>query len=335
MMCEFDKAKTTLEKARLAKPMTGTSDGNYTDALLNLGLLEYHRENDDLAIDYYRAGLNEIIDFDLVFNYAHARLRQYCSGKYDDLKYAWQLYESRFRIRDAVKLSSGVNWVGGYVDSITVLSEQGLGDCIMFSRYLDELSKYCNRLVIQCEESANAIFSKYNVSNSTEITTTHTVAFGSLGNLLDYVPKCSAKGYNSGNVIACVWQSNNKHSNNRLRNTSVEYMLKLGNVASIGPDCSDPRIPHLASSTWNETIASLRNVRCVVTIDSAIAHLCGMLGVECYVLMPLYNSDFRWGDSSTGYNNIWYDSVKVIRNPGSWDAAFGDLRNCLKLADQT
>jgi tetratricopeptide (TPR) repeat protein len=332
---QYDLARKVLEESRTAAGLDGKKYDDYINAILNLGLIEYHTENDDLAVMIYREGLEKGFDFDLVYNYANARLRQYCSDKYDDLKYCWQLYESRFQICNAVTLAAKTNWTGGHVESITVLAEQGIGDCIMFARYLPELRKYCDRLVVQCESGLNCVFSGYEVNNTNKIDTTHAIAFGSLGNLLDHIPDGEfIGGGNSGDTIGCVWKSNNKHSNNIFRNCTEERFLSLGNVGSLGPDCVGV-MPRLPSSTWAETMQTLRGLKCVVTIDSAIAHLCGAMGVKCYVLMPLYNSDFRWGDSSMGYNNKWYKSVTVIRNPGSWDLAFKDLKQCLKLADQT
>jgi hypothetical protein len=334
---EYALAEKVLLEAnkKEVKFLNGKTSSSYSDALCNLGLLKYHTEDDLAAIDYYRDGLEDNFTFDLAWNYGNARLRQYCSRKFSDLKFCWQMYETRFQIGNAVVLGDRVNWTGGFVDSITVLAEQGIGDCIMFARYLPYLKQYCNKVVVQCEPELNFLYE--NPSNNNKIETTHAVASGSLGNLLDYIPAGDwIGGWTGGtDIIGCVWKSNNNHSNNTLRNTTADRMLGLGNIMSIGPDCNDERIPKLPSSTWKETYESLKTVKCVVTIDSAIAHLCGAMNVPCYVLMPLRNTDFRWGDSSMGYDNLWYKSVKVIRNPNSWDTTFERVRECLKLADQT
>jgi hypothetical protein len=68
----------------------------------------------------------------------------------------------------------------------------------------------------------------------------------------------------------------------------------------------------------------------VITVDTALAHLCGACGIECWVLMPLNTPDFRWGDSSMGAKNIWYDSVRVIRNPNSWEKVFEEVNSLLR-----
>ena len=44
--------------------------------------------------------------------------------------------------------------------------------------------------------------------------------------------------------------------------------------------------------------------------------------MECWVIMPYKECDFRWGDRSMGTDNIWYKSVKVIRNNCNWDDSF-------------
>lgn len=338
MTGSMQKARACFDKIDSAKFYNGKT-GVYVEEYLNRGLLEYSIGDDSSAIDVYRDGLEQVFDYNLAWNYSIARLRQYCSGKYSDLAFCWQMYESRFKIADAVRLSSQVNWTGGVrVDSVTVLAEQGVGDNIMFGRYLPEVSKWCDRLVVQCEESANAIFAGYSVSNSNIIDTSHCISMCSLGNLLDHIPSgVWIPGYSKSPTgrlqIGCVWQSNNKHANNAWRNSSIEPFLELKNIGdcySLGPDCIDPRMQHLPSADWGDTIKHLNSLDMVVTIDSAIANLCGSMGVPCYVLQPRFNSDWRWGDNSMGDKTIWYDSIKVVRWDQSWDKMIRTVIECLK-----
>ena len=301
------------------------SSGAYTEAICNLGMLHYYKEEDSNAISIYKEGLTEKPTWDLVWNYANARLRQCMSGKFDDLKTCWQLYESRFRCLQAVKLGATPNWTGGVkVDSITVLAEQGVGDAIMFARYLPEVAKWCDRLVVECEDSLNCIFSGYETRNYIGYSTTHAIPMCSLGNLVNDIPDGEWLGGwtgGSGRIVG-IWQSLQKHNNAAYRNCTATGLIKAGVNCTLGPDCFDTRLEHLPSATWEETISSLKTVDMVVCIDTAIAHLCGAMGVPCLVLMPLKNSDWRWGDSSCGESNRWYSSVRVIRNPGNWDAVY-------------
>lgn len=333
---QYSLARDMLEKVSTAKFMNG-QDGFMVEACLNSGLLEYHLENDSDAIFIYRSGLEETKNYDLMWNYGITRLRQYCSGKYADLKFAWQLYEARFRIFHAVKTPLVPNWTGGVrVPSITVMAEQGIGDNIMFSRYLPEVAKWCDRLVVQCTPDTACLFPGYEHSYSTEQTTTHVISMCSLGNLLEYIPPVVPIGEyaipNSGK-IGLVWRSNNKHSTGEIRNIPVKYLyrlLELRDCYTLGSDCRDKRIPVLPSSSWSMTMSSLMELDAVVCIDTAIAHLCGTMGIPCYLLLGSRNTDWRWGDKSMGFNNMWYPSVKVIRNTGDWRDSVEKVIECLK-----
>jgi tetratricopeptide (TPR) repeat protein len=59
---------------------------------------------------------------------------------------------------------------------------------------------------------------------------------------------------------------------------------------------------------------------CVISVDSAVAHLAGALGKPCLMLSP-YTRCWRWWKLYTG--QPWYDQMKVfVQSPdGTWDAA--------------
>jgi FkbM family methyltransferase len=60
------------------------------------------------------------------------------------------------------------------------------------------------------------------------------------------------------------------------------------------------------------TAAAISALDLVITVDTSIAHLAGALGVPTWLLLS-YDPDFRWGlkDELT----IWYDSVRIFRQP--------------------
>lgn len=58
-----------------------------------------------------------------------------------------------------------------------------------------------------------------------------------------------------------------------------------------------------------DTISILRNIDILVTIDTSIAHLAGVMGIKTLLLIG-YLSEWRW------FNNeepVWYETVKIIR----------------------
>ncbi|HXK58182.1 MAG TPA: glycosyltransferase family 9 protein, partial [Gammaproteobacteria bacterium] len=65
------------------------------------------------------------------------------------------------------------------------------------------------------------------------------------------------------------------------------------------------------------TAALIANLDLVITIDSAVAHLAGALGMETWVLLP-YAADWRW---MTGRSDSpWYQRMQLFRQqtPGNW-----------------
>ena len=63
------------------------------------------------------------------------------------------------------------------------------------------------------------------------------------------------------------------------------------------------------NKSFMDTISILRNIDVLVTIDTSIAHLAGVMGVKTLLLIG-YTSEWRWFDTD---DKIWYDSVSIIR----------------------
>jgi ADP-heptose:LPS heptosyltransferase len=68
-----------------------------------------------------------------------------------------------------------------------------------------------------------------------------------------------------------------------------------------------------------DTIAILKNIDLLITIDTSIVHIAGVLNVNTWLLLGKY-SDWRWSDKNTNY---WYKSVELIRNDD------GELKNII------
>ena len=78
--------------------------------------------------------------------------------------------------------------------------------------------------------------------------------------------------------------------------------------------------PLTTSGDWLDTLQVVETMDLVVTVDTAMAHLCGAVGVPCVVLLNA-PCDWRWGQS--GDRTFLYDSIRLARCPvpHAWDQA--------------
>lgn len=317
----------------------------YPLALNNLGLLEYARGNDTLAIDYYRAALAiDPVYYDALWNLGNATLRRYFSsevGLAEDWKLGWELYDYRFkRSGVAVKIDVGLpTWDGRTPGkSIVVLTEQGLGDKIMFGRYISCLYKYFDEVHVQCHPSLDCFYSDFKICRDIfESGASVSVPLCSLAGHFGMVSenwlsdKFTAHDFGEGFHIGVVWAGSATHANTRNRNCPPGYFLDLGSYGklwnlNVTGEC--PGISNLNSKSWSETASYVLGLDLVVTVDTSIVHLCGTLGVPCIMMQPLSETDFRWGLGHT--DTPWYKSVIIVDNPGSWDATFVTVKEILK-----
>lgn len=323
---------------------------DYPQALNNLGLLAYTHEQDAVAAELYARALEIEPNYhDAEWNYSQAIGRMYCSRKYDKPEIVWKCMDARFRRpKGGVKLKNKkktlVTWdFKEKVESIVVLVEQGFGDHLQFGRYLSLLENYADKIWIQCHPRSAVFYEKYLIcSDPIETDATHGVPICSLAKLTNEIPagdwlkdKYVRKQPNGVLDIGVTWSGNSAHGNDHYRSSKPGFfrpLSKYGTLYTLNPTEANTRgFISLDSSGWAATIAELSKLDLVICVDTSIAHLCGSLGMECWCIMPLYDSDFRWGDSSMGFDNVWYDSVRVIRNPGTWEGALEIVSKLLEL----
>lgn len=323
---------------------TFSSDG-YSMALSNLGLYYYTMGNDRAAIECYRKGLlADPENYNCSFNLSCALLRQACSGKPELFDEAWTLYQERFRKTPPVSIklpNPHVQlWDGSQVDSILVYAEQGYGDNLMFARYLPLLKNFTKQIFVQCDTSMQPLFAEYDtVFDGRECDATHALPIASLAHIFPMMPGdwlagryLTAPASEDFN-IGIVWAGNPGHANDHNRSTSMHRFHALAKYAKL--HCLTPGfkgskfINKLDINDWTDTCRAIQSMDLVICVDTSVAHLAGCLGKECWMLQPLKDTDFRWGNHNTS-SNVWYDSVKVYRNPNSWDVVFDNVLTDLR-----
>ena len=87
-------------------------------------------------------------------------------------------------------------------------------------------------------------------------------------------------------------------------------------------DCSD--------TSFFELSHLIKNLDLIISIDTSIIHLSGILGINSILLLN-YNSDWRWFDDNE--TTIWYPSVKIIKQKefDEWNAVFKILSDNIDL----
>ena len=70
-----------------------------------------------------------------------------------------------------------------------------------------------------------------------------------------------------------------------------------------------------------DTAAVLQSLDLVITVDTALAHLAGALGVAVWVALP-FVPDWRW--LLEREDSPWYPTMRLFRQkrPGEWDEVF-------------
>lgn len=111
------------------------------------------------------------------------------------------------------------------------------------------------------------------------------------------------------------------------------YSLQIGEGVEQISKC-DPGFPLIDLTEhvhdFADTAAFISNLDLVVSIDTAVAHLAGALGVRTWILLP-YSSDWRW--LCGRQDSPWYPSMRLFRQPsqGDWTSLMKDVAGALQV----
>jgi ADP-heptose:LPS heptosyltransferase len=84
-------------------------------------------------------------------------------------------------------------------------------------------------------------------------------------------------------------------------------------------------------SDFADSAAIVKNLDLIISVDTAMAHLTGALGKDCWVLLPDYKTDWRWLTGRT--DSPWYPCVmRLFRQPsmGDWATVVAEVSAALK-----
>lgn len=150
-----------------------------------------------------------------------------------------------------------------------------------------------------------------------------------------------------GRKVGIAWQGSVDHKGDRARSVPLSCFRPLASVPGIrlcslqkgaGSEqlkddwVAEREVVDFGSKTqptYADTVALLRTLDLVITIDTSMAHVAGALGVPVWILLPFAN-DWRW--LNDGEDTPWYPTMRLFRqqNRNDWDAVFQRVIAALK-----
>lgn len=145
--------------------------------------------------------------------------------------------------------------------------------------------------------------------------------------------------------VGVVWAGHRQHPRDRERSMPLRLMLGLleepgWRFFSLQKDLAEkeaelvaslPGISNLAQELhdFSDTAAVVENLDCVVSVDTAVAHLAGALGKPVFVMLPVV-PDWRW--LLHREDSPWYPTARLVRQqkPGDWAAVVEEVRGRLR-----
>ena len=144
--------------------------------------------------------------------------------------------------------------------------------------------------------------------------------------------------------IGVAWAGARRHYNDRRRSMRAEVLAPLGEIADVAiisiqlPQFPEPgTLPfdHIDVSAeltdFADTAAVIASLNVLVTVDTAVAHLAGALGIPVWILLP-FAGEYRW--LLDRVDSPWYPTARLFRqpSPGDWDSVIGRVALELRLA---
>lgn len=239
-------------------------------------------------------------------------------------------------------------WTGQSLSGKTllVIGEAGMGDEIIFSRWLPMLQTRC-RIIYHTDNSLGEVFTRQ-FGLSRHGTPDYWVPSMSLPALLevdspgdspyltprqDLVSKWKPKLPDRFTAIS--WTGEEGHGENRWRRISPELFKRYpGKLVNVNPGVKE--VPSWILNTeiesWEDTLAILSLSERVITISSSVSVAAGALGVETHVFTNPVDY-FTWCGSERGELSQWFPNVRVWRQSrlGEWLYPVNAFFNYLKV----
>jgi Flp pilus assembly protein TadD len=293
----------------------------------------------------------------LTWNLAHLRL---LTGAWRE---GWEAFEGRFRLPAFQAMIQALplpHWDGRPLEgTLLVHTEQGFGDALMTARFLPQARQRAGRLVLVCQAELRGLLAQVPGVDEAlpwgaplpphearifcmSLPGVLGVDEGTLPGTVPClrVPRRRSPREDGVRRIGLVWKGQSAHTYNPERSLDPVLLAPLGDLEGIrwtslqmgeGPR---PPLAGLEDAAegfrdFSDTAAALADLDLLVTVDTAVAHLGGALGIPVWLMIP-WMPDWRW--MLDREDSPWYPTVRLFRQPrpGDWGSVVQRIHDALR-----
>lgn len=116
-----------------------------------------------------------------------------------------------------------------------------------------------------------------------------------------------------GIKVGFCWQGSRTHSGDSIRSipwSQFEPLTKMNGIIPVSVQFGENELPNSPSGDFLVTARRIAGCDLIVTVDSAVAHIAGALGIPCYMLIA-DQCDWRWFSATD--KTPWYRSMCLFR----------------------
>lgn len=224
----------------------------------------------------------------------------------------------------------GKEWDGSKTGTLFVWCEQGQGDVFQMLRYVPEVCKRADRVILEVYKPQLGLvdFQGFPCEVVAQPEDWHNpYAYDCHVGMMDLPRLCGVEtpadvdgsaylkapeSRKSQSKVGICWKGSPTHENDAQRSIPEEELapLRRFQLASLqhGETLEGWEQVHLGD--YEATASVLAGLDLLITVDTSVAHLAGALGVPTWMIAPM-NGEWRWGKE--GEKTCWYDSMRVLR----------------------